>query len=682
MIRSAASGLRGGKLRRLDGKLGETLDEILRETSLADRDEVVVLVAILDRQCSDESTSLRDLAEYFGCSQLDTMQFAGALRSLQEKGYTVAENSDEISLQKMSFKLRPSVFTGIVEEGRLKAEATEREAAFDQFDFCRAVDKIKDERRAGSIDTAALFSETLRLEQRHADLSFIKNVTALVGDIEDRTLFYEVCFDFQNHGDGGHSDINDTLGDLYGRKCDFLRVKRQLVEENHPLLRCELIDLKRDEIELSDRGKEFFYEEAASLYLDAKGGLNRFAFVDEVDKLVDDMENHPSSCAIHSLCRKVRTMEEKNSQLSFISELKKLIKTSRDRTLFYLICYEMMNSDTFLLRQLGDIFSRDDEMKVRRELKNEQHILQKRGLVELTKGGIFEDEQLSLTDKGKKLYLEEDFDLMANTIPDKDMLKAERIVAKELYFDPVTQRQINILSQSLRQENYEKLCKRLEEKHLPHGIAAIFHGDPGTGKTETALQLARRTGRDVYHVDISSTKTCWFGESEKLIKAVFDNYRHLCERSRLKPILLFNEADGVFSKRKDTNASSVAQTENAIQNIILEEMEKLDGILIATTNLADNLDRAFERRFLFKIHFGMPTVEAKQKIWLDKLPTLDHETARRLAETFDFSGGEVENVSRKVVAEELISGEATTANRLMTLCHEEKMGDGPQKMGF
>ena len=63
------------------------------------------------------------------------------------------------------------------------------------------------------------------------------------------------------------------------------------------------------------------------------------------------------------------------------------------------------------------------------------------------------------------------------------------------------------------------------------------------------------------HVDISATKTCWFGESEKLIKQVFDRYRRLCQKSRTMPILLFNEADAVFSRRKDVGSSSVAQTE-------------------------------------------------------------------------------------------------------------------------
>jgi SpoVK/Ycf46/Vps4 family AAA+-type ATPase len=71
---------------------------------------------------------------------------------------------------------------------------------------------------------------------------------------------------------------------------------------------------------------------------------------------------------------------------------------------------------------------------------------------------------------------------------------------------------------------------------------------------------------------------------------------------------------------KSIGSGNVDQTENAIQNIILEEMENLDGILIATTNLTENLDKAFERRFLFKIRFDKPTLEAKTNIWKDKIP--------------------------------------------------------------
>ncbi|MCD8209141.1 MAG: ATP-binding protein, partial [Bacteroidales bacterium] len=236
----------------------------------------------------------------------------------------------------------------------------------------------------------------------------------------------------------------------------------------------------------------------------------------------------------------------------------------------------------------------------------------------------------------------------------------------------------------LEERNLLALCGRLSSNNMPTGIAALLYGHPGTGKTESVMQIARSTGRDVMHVDISQTKSHWFGDSEKLIKEVFDKYRRLCERSKVKPILLFNEADAVFSKRRDSRSGNLAQTENAIQNIILEEMENLDGILIATTNMANNLDAAFERRFLFKIRFDKPTVESKKYIWMDKLPRLGEAEASQLATTFDFSGGEIDNIVRKALMEEVISGKTPDMERMTTLCREEKMAgrDKGKGVGF
>ncbi len=96
--------------------------------------------------------------------------------------------------------------------------------------------------------------------------------------------------------------------------------------------------------------------------------------------------------------------------------------------------------------------------------------------------------------------------------------------------------------------------------------------------------------------------------------------------------------------------------ENSIQNIILQEMEKLDGILIATTNLTTNLDNAFERRFLYKIRFDRPDEKVKEQIWASMLPTLSEEDARELAHGFDFSGGQIENIVRKKEIKFIIDG--------------------------
>ena len=242
---------------------------------------------------------------------------------------------------------------------------------------------------------------------------------------------------------------------------------------------------------------------------------------------------------------------------------------------------------------------------------------------------------------------------------------------------------MNLVADSLQNANYTNMVSRLEDKGLPKGMAILLYGAPGTGKTESVMQWARATGRDIIHVDISASKSMWYGESEKIIKEIFTKYRRQCKRSVLKPILLFNEADAIFASRKTGNNSSIDQTENAIQNIILEEMECLDGILIATTNLADNLDKAFERRFLFKIRFDKPSIEAKTKIWRDKLSALSEAEAHSLAIRYDFSGGEIDNIVRKSLMSEVIEGKIPSFNEIEKLCTEEKMGrSAGKRVGF
>ena len=202
-----------------------------------------------------------------------------------------------------------------------------------------------------------------------------------------------------------------------------------------------------------------------------------------------------------------------------------------------------------------------------------------------------EDIKLLLTDIGKEKLLGDDAALyIDNSISDKQLLTCDKITEKKLFFSSELEEQLSLLRNSLDKDYYEGLRARLEENNLPKGIAVLLYGEPGTGKTESVMQIAKATGRAIMHVDISETKTCWFGESEKLIKKVFTDYRRLCEKSKVKPILLFNEADAVFSKRKDVNSGSVAQTENAIQNIILEEMENLATPEAKTYKALDKLE--------------------------------------------------------------------------------------------
>lgn len=202
------------------------------------------------------------------------------------------------------------------------------------------------------------------------------------------------------------------------------------------------------------------------------------------------------------------------------------------------------------------------------------------------------------------------------------------------------------------------------------------------------MQIAKETGRSIIHVDISEAKSAWFGESEKRIKKIFTSYRNSCElaerKEELMPILLFNEADALISKRKNDTSGNCAQTENAIQNIILEELESLKGIFIATTNLASNMDSAFERRFLFKIKFENPSTEEKTSIWMNKLSWLDKDSATEFARDYDFSGGQIDNIVRKIAMNEVITGERPEISDIRDMCKYEKIDnpDGSRHIGF
>ena len=159
----------------------------------------------------------------------------------------------------------------------------------------------------------------------------------------------------------------------------------------------------------------------------------------------------------------------------------------------------------------------------------------------------------------------------------------------------------------------------------------------------------------------------------------------MVKQSSITPILLFNEADAIIGKRRNLgdNHSGVGQTENAIQNIILQEIENLNGILIATTNLVRNMDNAFERRFLYKIEFEKPGIDARKLIWQTLIPGLLQKEIDSIAEQFDFSGGQIENIARKRTVAEILHGSPPSLEKLIEYCRQENFVNiEKQKIGF
>ena len=307
-----------------------------------------------------------------------------------------------------------------------------------------------------------------------------------------------------------------------------------------------------------------------------------------------------------------------------------------------------------------------------------KHVLIKKKLVQPSGGEQLMRDMFTLTTYAKKKLLK-DYDIVEEQHEEVDcsrfkVVKAKDIKEKHLFYSEQNQKELEVISELLSEAKWHEVRNNLKENGMRQGFNCLFHGAPGTGKTETVLQLARKTGRDIMQVDISTVRDKWFGETEKIVKDIFVQYGKLVKQSKRTPILLFNEADAILSVRSDLNNShSTDKTENAIQNILLQEMENLDGIMIATTNLADNFDKAFERRFIYKVRFEQPSVEAKTFIWKSQLNDLEETDAASLARSYDFSGGQIENVARKVFVEKLLFSKEIGITRLVELCEEEKL---------
>jgi SpoVK/Ycf46/Vps4 family AAA+-type ATPase len=321
---------------------------------------------------------------------------------------------------------------------------------------------------------------------------------------------------------------------------------------------------------------------------------------------------------------------------------------------------------------------------IKQNLADGSHTLMVAKLVEHTNSnGFVNSSNWKLTDMAKKELMVESKD---NKKYQKSLIVFDAIKEKKMFYNPREAGEIQKLISLLHEENFRKIIDRLDNKNMRKGFTCLFSGGPGTGKTETAYQIARETKRNIMMVDISATKSMWFGESEKIIKEIFDNYRTAVEKSEIAPILLINEADAVIGKRMEFNSSSraVDQTQNTIQNIILQEIENLSGILIATTNLTQNMDKAFERRFLYKITFDKPSIESRVNLWNSMLPGITEEMANELSSKFELSGGQIENIARKTEVDDIINGSGLSIDILAQYCKDETLNDiNPnKKIGF
>jgi len=259
----------------------------------------------------------------------------------------------------------------------------------------------------------------------------------------------------------------------------------------------------------------------------------------------------------------------------------------------------------------------------------------------------------------------------------------------DVVLHPKTRETLNNVVKQVDKDVFKKL-KEWGIKDKRKGIDAriIFYGAAGTGKTMTAVSLAKTLKRPILSFDCSKILSMYVGESEKNVRKIFDDFKDLSKKAKVEPILLLNEADQFLSARSEGAGSSADKMHNQMQNIFLEQIEKFEGILIATTNLLGNIDKAFSRRFNYKIEFKKPGRKQRLRLWQFMLPEgadYDESFDMKLLAQHELTGGQINLIIKNTAYKVAVRDESVFSNQDFLEEIEKELGssfEGTKSMGF
>ena len=377
----------------------------------------------------------------------------------------------------------------------------------------------------------------------------------------------------------------------------------------------------------------------------------------------------------------------------------------QEQTLFLALLKEEYSGGDGTLREMNyliDLISNDDYEKIKyRSLLEESSTLISKNLIDYDEvltpfGGInrnfyIPDEVLYKishpTKKGSSVAKIK----LGNIIKEQEIF--ELISTTKTLDDVVLAPKTKETLDSLLKQVDKTVINRLKTwgiKDKKRGIDAkiIFYGVAGTGKTLTALALAKSLKKDVLSFDCSKILSMYIGESEKNVRNIFDKYYELRTQTKSEPVLLLNEADQFLSSRAQGGMSSSDKMHNQMQNIFLEQIERFDGILIATTNLLENLDKAFSRRFNYKIEFVKPNKAQRIELWKKLLPAnlpLEKDFDIEELAKYELTGGQIELVIKNTAYKIAVSDEPLfRVDNFKEQITKEQKGqfDSETKVGF
>ena len=395
------------------------------------------------------------------------------------------------------------------------------------------------------------------------------------------------------------------------------------------------------------------------------------SFLKNVWVLLD--ERSEGNLTTGELLREIEHQIARNRDLPFVSIIDDTLKDPVSKCTAFTMCYWRLRDRAQIgLDSLADSLFDDfgPHLRFEEDISTGKHELISKNILRVSSGELESETTVSLTQHTAALLCRDFPLLLVSESSGNGIIPWTGITPKRLFFSGRVEAQMREAERMLKPKTFRSYCSLLKKNGFRAGITCIFFGEPGTGKTEAVYQLARKTGRNIVRVDLSQTKSKWFGETEKLVRQIFTEYKMIREKSATEPILFINEADGLFTRRVGSgdDTSSTDHTVNTVQNILLQELENFEGILIAATNMAGSLDKAFERRFSFRIRFTMPDASCRRRIWKSKLPELSTKQAAALASKFELSGGEIDVHVRKVLMKKALDRNALVSEILEESC--------------
>lgn len=437
------------------------------------------------------------------------------------------------------------------------------------------------------------------------------------------------------------------------------------------------IELLNSTIELSGAFLKLLEEGSYELELPEISAYNdhleylrdQFLRIDLYQKLSSNKQNIvENSVSVSRLKSKLLTLEARITGRLEVTKIEIVAEkifsdnelTQKEQIIFLALLKEEYASEFDSLREMStlvNLISFDDYEKIKnRALLEEGAKLIENDIIDY-------DEMLNgFGGVTRSFFIQEEL-LQKIMHPNKDKkvkkIKLDMLIRDQELFeliDPKTSLEDVVLSKKTRElldnllkqidRNVMKLLREWGVKERRSGIDAkiIFYGPPGTGKTMTALSLAKSMKKRVLSFDCSKILSKYVGESEQNVRGIFDAYKDLVLKTKIEPVLLLNEADQFLSARVADSGSGADKMHNQMQNIFLEQIEKFNGVLIATTNLLETIDGAFSRRFDYKIEFLKPDFKQRLELWRKLLPeTAEYEENFSIEELakWALSGGQI-----------------------------------------